>query len=136
MFKISSMEYTPLILKGFSALSIYTGAVHIVRGIKLYLPPAERVKLPSDSISMLDTNYRFLGGIFMGYGAMFAWTAYDIQARQLPLNILLVAGVLAGIGRIVSAATFGWERPFAGNAAIREILLPVLIYWFGSRHYV
>jgi hypothetical protein len=136
MFNISSIEYTPLILKGFSALSIYMGAAHIVRGVKIYLPASERVKLPSDSISMLDTNYRFLGGIFMGYGAMFAWTAYDIQSRQLPLNILLVAGVLGGIGRIVSAATFGWGRPFARNAAVREVVLPALVYWFGSRHYI
>jgi hypothetical protein len=136
MFNISSIEYTPLILRAFSALSIYTGAAHIVRGIKMYLPASERVKLPSDSISTLDTNHRFLGGVFMGYGAMFAWTAYDIQSRQLPLNILLIAGALSGIGRIVSAANFGWGSPFARNAAIREVVLPAMVYWFGSRHYV
>ncbi|KAH7251531.1 hypothetical protein BKA59DRAFT_392902 [Fusarium tricinctum] len=136
MFNISSIEYTPLILRAFSALSIYTGAAHIVRGIKMYPPASERVKLPSDSISTLDTNHRFLGGVFMGYGAMFAWTAYDIQSRQLPLNILLIAGALSGIGRIVSAATFGWGSPFARNAATGEVVLPAMVYWFGSRHYV
>ncbi|KAI6766057.1 hypothetical protein HG530_007127 [Fusarium avenaceum] len=136
MFDMSSIEYTPIILLSFSAISIYTGAAHIVQGIKMYLPASERIKLPSDSISTLDTNYRFLGGVFIGYGAMFAWTANDIQSRQLPLNILLIAGGLSGIGRIVSAATFGWGSPIARNSAIREVVIPPLIYWFGSRHYV
>ncbi|KAM0249262.1 hypothetical protein ACHAP5_002914 [Fusarium lateritium] len=136
MVNISSIEYTPLVLKGFCALCTYIGGAHIVRGIRIYLPPAELVKLPSDSISMLDTNYRFLGAIFMGYGVMFGWTAYDIKARQLPLNILLAIGALGGIGRMISGATYGWGGSFARNAAIREVVFPALVYWFGSRHYV
>jgi hypothetical protein len=130
------MEYTPLILKAFSSWIIYLGVSHVVRGIKEYLTQTEREKLPSATVSLMDSQFRFLGGTYIGYGAALCWTSYDVKERQLPLNILLAGLVLGGIGRAISAGVFGWGFPWVRRATITEIVVPPLVYWFGSRKYL
>ncbi|KAH7209899.1 hypothetical protein DER44DRAFT_774749 [Fusarium oxysporum] len=129
-------EYTPLLLKGFSAWIIYIGASHVVRGIKEYLPQTERAKLPPSTVSLMDSQIRFLGGTYIGYGAAVCWASYDVKERQLLLNIMLAGLTLGGIGRAISAGVFGWGFPWVQRATITEIVVPPLVYWFGSRKYV
>ncbi|KAK2678944.1 Protein of unknown function DUF4345 [Fusarium oxysporum f. sp. vasinfectum] len=136
MSQSTPMEYTPLLLKGFSAWIVYHGASHVVRGIKEYLPQTERAKLPSSTVSLMDSQIRFLGGTYIAYGAALCWTSYDIKERQLLLNILLAGLALGGIGRAISAGVFGWGFPWVQRATITEIVVPPLVYWFGSRKYV
>ncbi|KAF5579616.1 hypothetical protein FPCIR_11031 [Fusarium pseudocircinatum] len=129
-------EYTPLLLKGFSAWIIYNGASHVVRGTTEYLAPTERAKLPSSTVSLMDSQIRFLGGTYIAYGAALWWTSYDIKERQLGLKILLAGLALGGIGRAISAAVFGWGFPWLQRATTTEIIVPPLVYWFGLRKYV
>ncbi|KAF4500079.1 hypothetical protein FAGAP_3741 [Fusarium agapanthi] len=136
MSQSTPMEYTPLLLKGFSAWIIYNGASHFVRGIKEYLPQTERAKLPPSTVSLMDSQIRFLGGTYVAYGAALCWTSYDINERQLALNILLAGLAFGGIGRAVSAGVLGWGFPWVQRATITEIVVPPLVYWFGSRKYV
>ncbi|KAF5001071.1 hypothetical protein FGRMN_1265 [Fusarium graminum] len=136
MVDFAAIQYTPLVIKGASALFICLGAAHIVQGIQRDLPAAEHAKLPPDTIALLDSQYRYLGSMFIGYGAALGWTAYDIPERQFLLNILLAAIAVGGAGRGLSAMFFGWGIPFSKRAAIREVIFPGLIYWFGSRRYV
>ncbi|KAF5618614.1 hypothetical protein F52700_12134 [Fusarium sp. NRRL 52700] len=129
-------EYTPLLLKCFSAWIIYNGASHVVRGITEYLAQTERTTLPPSTVSLMDSQIRFLGGTYVAYGAALCWTSYDINERQLALNILLAGLSLGGIGRAVSAGVFGWGFPWLQRATITEIVVPPLVYLFGSRKYV
>ncbi|KAF4959534.1 hypothetical protein FGADI_1601 [Fusarium gaditjirri] len=129
------MEYTPLLLKGFSAWVSYNDASHAVRGIKEYLPQTERTKLPPSAVSLMDSQIRFLGGTYIAYGAALCWASYDIKERQLLLSILLAGLALGGIGRAASAAVFGWGLPWLQRATITEIVVPPLVYWFGLRKY-
>ncbi|RGP80278.1 hypothetical protein FLONG3_1579 [Fusarium longipes] len=136
MFDSSAIQLTPIILRGYSAFFIYLGAEHVVRGVKKYLSPDQRAKLPSDVIALMDSQYRFLGGIFMGYGVAVAWTASDIAERHATLNILMAAMVMGGIARGVSGAVFGWPIPWLRRATGFELIIPALTYWFGVRTYV
>ncbi|KAL9571749.1 hypothetical protein ACKAV7_004073 [Fusarium commune] len=136
MSQPTPMEYTPLLLKGFSAWIIYHGASHFARGLNEYLPQTECAKIPSATVSLMDSQIRFLGGTYIGCGAALCWTSYDIKERQLLLNILLAGLALGGIGRAISAAVFGWGFPWVQRATITEIVVPPLVYWFGSRKYV
>ncbi|KAF5986320.1 hypothetical protein FCOIX_1597 [Fusarium coicis] len=129
-------EYTPLLLKGFSTWIIYNGASHVVRGITEYLPQTERARLSSSTVSLMDSQIRFLGGTYIAYGAALCWTSYDIKERQPALNILLAGLALGGTGRAISAEVFGWGFPWLQRATTTEIVVPPLVYWFGSRKYV
>ncbi|KAF5557178.1 hypothetical protein FPHYL_7767 [Fusarium phyllophilum] len=129
-------EYTPLLLKGFSAWIMYNGASHIVRGITEYLASTERAKLPPSTVSLMDSQIRFLGGTYIAYGAALCWSSYDIKERQLALNILLAGLALGGIGRAISAGVFGWGFSCLQRATTTEIVVPPLVSWFGSRKYV
>jgi uncharacterized protein YjeT (DUF2065 family) len=136
MSESTAIQFTPLLLKGCSAFFIYLGVVHVVRGVKKYLSPDERAKLPSDVVTLMDSQYRFYGGIFIGYGAAVAWTASDISERHIPLKILMGAMVMGGIARVVSGAVFGWGIPWLRQATLTELVVPTLTYWFGIRKYV
>lgn len=131
MSQFMPTEYSPLLLKGFSAWISYNGTSHVVRGIKEYLPQTERAKLPPSTISLMDSQIRFLGGTYIAYGAALCWTSYDIRARHLALSILLAGLAVGGIGRALSAAVFGWGFPWLRRAMITEILVPLLVCWFG-----
>ncbi|KAF5232625.1 hypothetical protein FAUST_8657 [Fusarium austroamericanum] len=134
MSALASTQYTPILLKGVSAVFLYQGGDHLVQGVKKYLSPDERAKLPSDVVTLMDSQYRFLGGMYMGLGAIVGWTTFDISERHVPLAVIMGTIVLAGIARAVSGAVFGWAFPWLRRATIVEIVVPPLIYWFGIRN--
>ncbi|EKJ71758.1 hypothetical protein NXS19_012759 [Fusarium pseudograminearum] len=136
MSALTSIQFTPILLKGVSAVFLYQGGDHVVQGVKKYLSPDDRAKLPSDIITLMDSQYRFLGGMYMGLGAIVGWITFDISERHVPLAVIMGTIVLAGIARAVSGAVFGWAFPWLRRATIAEIVVPPLIYWFGIRKYI
>ena len=133
---MSSLHYTPIILKAASVFFIYAGAEHVVRGINKYLSIEEQEKLPSQTVAFMDSQYRFLGGIFIGFGVAVAWTVSNIPAYWVPLKILLGAMMLGGVGRAVSAAVYGWKPTWTRQATINELIIPPALYWIGIRKYI
>ncbi|RGP73882.1 hypothetical protein FSPOR_1576 [Fusarium sporotrichioides] len=136
MSGLTSIQYTPIILKGVSAVFIYQGGDHFAQGVKKYLSSQERTKLPSDVVTVMDSQYRFLGAMYMGFGAVVGWTSFDISERHVPLAVIMGTLVLAGIARAVSGAVFGWAVPWLRRATIVEIVVPPFIYWLGIRKYI
>ncbi|KAI1050794.1 hypothetical protein LB507_009361 [Fusarium sp. FIESC RH6] len=133
---MSGFHYTPIILKAASVFFIYAGTEHVVRGINKYLSIEEQEKLPSQTVAFMDSQYRFLGGIFIGFGAAVVWTVSNIPAYWIPLKILLGAMMLGGVGRAVSAAVYGWKPTWTRQATINELIIPPALYWFGIRKYI
>ncbi|CEI39711.1 hypothetical protein FVEN_g1993 [Fusarium venenatum] len=136
MSGLTSIQFTPIILKGISAVFLYQGGDHVAQGVKKYLSPDERAKLPSDVVTLMDSQYRFLGAMYMGFGAVVGWTSFEISERHVPLAIIIGTLTLAGIARAVSGAVFGWAVPWLQRATITEIVVPPFIYWFGIRKYI
>ncbi|XEU96180.1 hypothetical protein FSHL1_001465 [Fusarium sambucinum] len=136
MSGLTSIQFTPIILKGISVVFLYQGGDHAAQGVKKYLSPDERAKLPSGVVTLMDSQYRFLGAMYMGFGAVVGWTSFQISERHVPLAIIMGTMVLAGIARAVSGAVFGWAVPWLQRATITEIVVPPLIYWFGIRKYI
>ncbi|CAF3529645.1 unnamed protein product [Fusarium graminearum] len=123
MSALTSIQFTPILLKGVSAVFLYQGGDHLVQGVKKYLSSDERAKLPSDVVTLMDSQYRFLGGMYMGLGAIVGWTTFDISERHVPLAVIMGTIVLAGIARAVSGAVFGWAFPWLRRATIVEIVV-------------
>ncbi|KAF4952962.1 hypothetical protein FSARC_12501 [Fusarium sarcochroum] len=133
MSEYGATQYTSFLLKGFSMWFVYLGATNILQGAKSVLQPSERVVLPSQALSLLDSQLRFLGGIFVGYGAVTWWASDDIPAREAPLTWIMATLVLSGIGRVISATTFGWGPSWTQRATVTEVVVPILVYLFGIR---
>ncbi|RFN40478.1 hypothetical protein FIE12Z_13050 [Fusarium flagelliforme] len=135
MSETTAIQYTPLLLKAFSAWIAYLGASHMVRGVTQYLPPNERAQISLETTSQMDSQYRFLGATLIGFSAALCWTSYDITERHLPLNILMTGLCLSGAGRLISGLTFGYKVQWTMNATVTELVVPPLVYWFGIRNY-
>ncbi|KAF5018006.1 hypothetical protein F66182_10032 [Fusarium sp. NRRL 66182] len=126
-------HYTSLAVRGSSLFFFFLGASHLIRGAQYAIPPSERVLLPPSTYALVDSQLRFLGGIFSGYAAATWWTSNDLAARKPHLKVLLVAMILGGVSRVISAYLWGWPSLWARQAAINEIVLPVLLYGIGLR---
>lgn len=76
-----------------------------------------------------DSQERFLGALFTGYGAALLWAA-----RQRPLPVPLVrflAGTMAlgGVGRVLSIAERGRPHPFWVAMTAVEFAVPAALVW-------
>ncbi|WP_280211380.1 DUF4345 domain-containing protein [Nocardia cyriacigeorgica] len=75
-----------------------------------------------------DSQSRFFGAIFVGYGLAWIWAV-----RQSPINLWAVrwlAGIFAlgAVGRLISLAVHGWPHWFQIVLTVIEIVLPPVFF--------
>ncbi|KAF5013953.1 hypothetical protein FDECE_82 [Fusarium decemcellulare] len=135
MVESGATQYTPILLKGASLWLAFLGATNILRGAKSILQPSEQELLPSKTLSLMDSQFRYLGAFLIGYAPVTWWCSNDIQARAVPLNWIMGALFLSGIARLLSANVFGWGPSWTQRATVTEVVVPPLVYLFGIRSY-
>jgi hypothetical protein len=126
---------SPLIsrtLKVCSAFAILTGSLDISLGTTMLggdavFPPT------SPQTAITDSQIRFFGSVWAGYGVMLWWTSNDLKARQTPLALLGGICLLAGVGRLVSGLKVGFGAEWTRIAMWVELLSPPLVYVIGRR---
>jgi Domain of unknown function (DUF4345) len=104
---------------------IATGIVSM-RGVRdpLYRP----LQLPESPI--LDSNLRFLGGVWLGLGLALLWTVPTIEQQGILFRSVWVAVFLGGIGRLLSWLVLGAPPvPFIGFLLLEIVGAPLFIYW-------
>ncbi|WP_280331232.1 DUF4345 domain-containing protein [Nocardia wallacei] len=79
-----------------------------------------------------DSQSRFFGAIFLGYGLAWIWVA-----RQSPIPAVAVrwlAGVflLGAAGRFLSVAVYGWPHWFQIVLTAIEVILPPMYFWLAG----
>lgn len=121
----------PKFLKASSVFALATGCMDIVAGVDS-LKTITGVPLPIDSPAAIfaDSQIRFLGGIWAGYGVMLWWASNDLHSRRVPLRILGYTVVLSGIGRAISGAVHGFSSNLILTFAVIELLVPPAIWAF------
>lgn len=81
----------------------------------------------------LNFTIRFLGAIWMGFGALLILFITDIDQYYYPLLMSFGFVILGGIGRVVSIRQHGTEDGFKTTAysilAVELILVPILTVW-------
>jgi hypothetical protein len=86
------------------------------------------------AIPELDSQARFYGMIFMGYGALTWLYTRDMDRYAPVLTILAVAMFLGGCMRFVSMALTGLP-PLPMRVLLGlELGLPALLLWMQQRH--
>ncbi|MBF6544464.1 DUF4345 domain-containing protein [Nocardia brasiliensis] len=79
-----------------------------------------------------DSQTRFFGAIFLGYGVVWIWAA---RQRPIPATaIRWLAGIflLGAVGRFISIAVYGWPHWFQIVLTAIEVVLPPLYFWLAS----
>ncbi len=108
------------------------GAVPILTGIvglfglsdPLYAGPG----LPANA--MLDSNLRFLSGVWLGLGLAVFWLLPRIETQTALFRILWGMIFLGGVGRLLSMLLLGWPPlPFIGLTALEIIGAPIVVAW-------
>jgi Domain of unknown function (DUF4345) len=93
-----------------SLIPIATGIVTML-GVKdpLYRP----LGLPAAPV--LDSNLRFLGGIWLGIGLAMLWLVPSIERQGTLFRVLWVAVFLGGVGRVLSWIVIGCSNTVIGG---------------------
>ncbi len=120
-------------LKVGSAFAMLTGTMDVILGVGM-LERGSGVPFPVDSAAavLADTQLRFLGGIWAGYGMMLWWASSDLQTRRTPLAILGGVMVSGGIGRSISGALHGFGSSLIVAFTAIELVVPPAIWLLGN----
>lgn len=127
------MAFIPNLLKGVGSFAMITGAADVFVGTKMLEGLAgESLPVTTVADAITDSQIRFLGSTWAGFGAMMWWVSNDIPSRRTPLAILLAAFFLGGIGRSLSILLHGHATPFlAGFIGVELLGTPAV--WLALR---
>ncbi len=117
------------------ALQVATGilaAVPTITGIVglmgLSDPLYARLALPADAT--LDSNLRFLSGVWLGLGLCAFWLLPRIERETVLFRALWLMIFAGGVGRVLSLILAGvpWP-PFIGFTALEIVGAPLFVWW-------
>ena len=121
----------PRILKACSLFSIITGSMDVCRGIDMMNSISGPIPIRSPAIALVDSQIRFLGAMWAGYGMMLWWTSNDLKTRRIPLGLLGGIMFLGGLGRLLSGLSHGFSATWVQVATAAELFGPVAMYSLG-----
>lgn len=80
----------------------------------------------------LDSHYRYLSGLLLGIGFVFASSIFAIERRTLVFRTLGVVVVVGGLGRLFAVVEGG--EPSTGHLlalAMELLAVPLIVLWQG-----
>lgn len=123
-----------VVLRVFCLVPFLTGAADLWLGAKILTLSGVAMPEQVTRDAILNSEIRFWGAIWFGYGVALWWTSFDLRARADMLRILLGTLFLSGLGRALSTTQFGWASSVLTGAMILEIVgPPVLLVWHARR---
>ncbi|CAM4409492.1 DUF4345 domain-containing protein [Nocardia ninae] len=79
-----------------------------------------------------DSQSRFFGAIFVGYGAAWIWAARESPIPSTVIRWLAGIFLLGAVGRAVSVAVYGWPHWFQIVLTVIEVVLPPIFWWLAT----
>ena len=118
--------------RALQIVSALMGTVPIVTGLVqmmgIHDPLYASLNLPADAT--LDSNMRFLAGVWLGLGLASWWLVPRISEQTVLFRVLWLMIFLGGIGRLVSMASVGLPlTPFIAFTALEIVGAPLFVYW-------
>lgn len=100
----------------------------LVQMMGIHDPLYASLNLPQDAT--LDSNLRFLAGVWLGLGLATLWLVPRIERETVLFRFLWLMIFLGGVGRMVSMASVGWPlTPFIAFTALELLGAPLFVYW-------
>jgi hypothetical protein len=118
--------------RGLQILNGVLAAIPVVTGIvgmsgvsdPLYASP------PLPQSILLDSNLRFLSGVWLGLGIAMYWTLPDIDKKRALFRALWGMIFVGGIGRLISMLVLTLPpAPFIGFTALEIVGAPIMVFW-------
>ena len=118
--------------KIFRVFLVILGFVPTVTGILsmmgIHDPLFADLNLPASAL--LDSDLRFLGGVWLGLGITVLVTVNSFEKHFALYRILWGMIFLGGVGRLISMFIIGLPPvPFVGFTALEIIGAPIFVYW-------
>lgn len=113
-------------------LTAILGAVPILTGIVglfgLSDPIYASANLPANAL--LDSNLRFLSGVWLGVGLTVIWLIPRIETQTVLFRVLWGMIFLGGVGRLLSMLFLGWPPiPFIAFTVLEIVGAPIFVAW-------
>jgi hypothetical protein len=91
-------------------------------------PIYANANLPANA--MLDSNLRFLSGVWLGVGLTVIWLIPRIETQTVLFRVLWGMIFLGGVGRLLSMLFLGWPPiPFIAFTALEIVGAPLFVVW-------
>jgi hypothetical protein len=111
-----------------AALALVPLATGVVSMFGLGDPLYASLGLPRSPV--LDSNMRFLGGVWLGVGCAVLWLVPRIDTETVLFRAVWLMIFLGGIGRLLSMAFVGLPPlPFVGFTALEIVGAPLFVWW-------
>ena len=113
-------------LTGVLALiPILTGAITMMG---VHDPLYAALDLPGNPL--LDSNLRFLGGVWLGLGLAAFWMVPRLRAQTVLFRVVWGAIFIGGLGRLLSMLVVGWPPALFIAFTVLEIVgAPLFVGW-------
>ncbi len=113
-------------------VSAIMGTVPVITGLVqmmgIHDPLYASLNLPADAT--LDSNMRFLAGVWLGLGLASWWLVPRITEQTVLFRFLWLMIFLGGIGRLVSMVSVGMPlTPLIAFTALEILGAPLFVYW-------
>ncbi|MFF0530016.1 DUF4345 domain-containing protein [Nocardia amikacinitolerans] len=79
-----------------------------------------------------DSQSRFFGAIFVGYGVAWIWTARRTPIPAVAVRWLAGVFLLGAVGRVLSVAVYGWPHWFQIVLTVIEFVFPPVYFWLAD----
>ncbi|WP_324824738.1 DUF4345 domain-containing protein [Sinanaerobacter sp. ZZT-01] len=83
----------------------------------------------SNGLLMLESNFRFYNGLWLGIGIILLWMIPRIDRDKTTLRVIAVCFFCGGIGRLISLLFCGIPSPIDLVYVIIELGFPLLTLW-------
>ncbi|MEO0439497.1 MAG: DUF4345 domain-containing protein [Pseudomonadota bacterium] len=110
---------------------LFLGGTGVLMGAQAMVPEPELYSLPA--INALDSQYRYLAGVYIAVGLMILWSAGDVKGRASLLRFAMLGWFIGGCARALSWLTVGEPADWQVSGMIVELVVPVVIMLWQSR---
>ncbi len=77
----------------------------------------------------LDSDFRFLAGVFFGFGFLVLWILPRIEKETALFRFIALMIFLGGIGRLIGIFRYGLPNTLTVLLLLIELLFPLLAVW-------
>ncbi|WP_330179240.1 DUF4345 domain-containing protein [Nocardia sp. NBC_01503] len=111
------------LLMGYACVAI--GVFHMALGI-------DGIPDMGSAGATADSQSRFFGAIFLGYGLVWLWAARRDPVDTTAVRWLAGIFALGAVGRFISIAVYGWPHWFQLVLTAIEVVLPPVYFWLAA----
>lgn len=129
------MKAFKTILILFAIIPLVTGAIDLFVGLNAQTQLGVTIATQDLQDSVLDSQIRYLGAIWFGFGILLCVCIRDLSRYVGLLRGALAVVFLGGIGRCISLLDNGWPDTDGGRyfvmiaISIEIVGMPLLLWW-------